>query len=315
MLSLLVLLFAAPTYAQSLGDLARQERERKMNQPSRATHVYTNDDLAKPQILVPEDQKRVETKEETKPAADKPSVEDAGSQQPQADKPAAQDAGERSQPDGLPLGDIARHYRALKETAQKNEPTPTVPQRELTLPSAAHVSFPAYGDFSRFDVNVPLAPAPVKTAESFRKLAKGLPADTKVGPAGKAARGEEITGGARIRVRAGDTLWRLARKYLGRGEDWMLLATANPQVGDPTRMRAGTWVRLPDRAAALAFATPTNIRVARGDTLWKLSRAYLGNGAAWQCMAQANPQIRNSDVIVTGQTLKIPQDCAVHPAT
>jgi nucleoid-associated protein YgaU len=155
-------------------------------------------------------------------------------------------------------------------------------------------------------------------AESSRKLAKGLPADTKVEAADKLARverGEEITGGAGIRVRAGDTLWRLARKYLGRGEDWKLLAAANPQVSDPTRMRPGTWVRLPDRAAASPPGNFTKIRVAQGDTLWKLSRAYLGSGAAWQCMAQANPQIRNSDEIVAGQTLQIPKDCAAHPAT
>src|SRR5579862_6404378 len=71
---LLVLFFASTAYSQSLGDLARQERERKTNEPKRATHVYTNEDLAKPQILVPEDQARVQPGEKTKPAASQPAA-------------------------------------------------------------------------------------------------------------------------------------------------------------------------------------------------------------------------------------------------
>src|SRR5271168_1632892 len=55
----LILLCAAGSFAQSLGDIARQERERKKEQPPRATYIYTEDDLKKEHILVPEDQARV----------------------------------------------------------------------------------------------------------------------------------------------------------------------------------------------------------------------------------------------------------------
>src|ERR1043166_6493351 len=70
MLVLLPLHFAAPASAQSLGDLARQERERKGDQPHRAVHVYINEDLARPQILVPEDQKRIQVKKGVPPVTE-----------------------------------------------------------------------------------------------------------------------------------------------------------------------------------------------------------------------------------------------------
>src|ERR1019366_10009528 len=55
----LVLFSAAASFAQDLGDIARQERERRKEQPPRATYVYTDDDLKRQHILVPEDQARV----------------------------------------------------------------------------------------------------------------------------------------------------------------------------------------------------------------------------------------------------------------
>ena len=73
---LLALLLAAPAYCQSLGDIARQERERKRDQPSHVTHVYDNDDLARPHILLPEDQERVQAaKKKSTSTADEAPVE------------------------------------------------------------------------------------------------------------------------------------------------------------------------------------------------------------------------------------------------
>jgi nucleoid-associated protein YgaU len=56
----LVLSTGTPNFAQSVADAARQERERKRQLALHAVHVYTNEDLSKPHILVPEDDARIE---------------------------------------------------------------------------------------------------------------------------------------------------------------------------------------------------------------------------------------------------------------
>lgn len=53
------LFYASATYGQSLGDVARQERERRKQETHQAAHVYTNEDLTREQILIPEDRERV----------------------------------------------------------------------------------------------------------------------------------------------------------------------------------------------------------------------------------------------------------------
>ncbi len=53
-----VMLLSLPAWAQDLAEAARQERERRKDLA--AHHIYTNDDLAKSRILVPEDQARVQ---------------------------------------------------------------------------------------------------------------------------------------------------------------------------------------------------------------------------------------------------------------
>jgi nucleoid-associated protein YgaU len=272
-LGLVLLFVASPAYSQSLADIARQERERKLNEPARATHVYTNDDLAKPQILVPEDHARVRSGERTKPASNQPAAESTG------DEPT----------DNVPLGDVARQDRARKEAAQNLElPSPSPPLVVSTPPLA----YPKF-DKPAGSIAFPAPPVRIVSANNDRS---------------EVTRGEEIAGGTRICVQSGDTLWGLAKKYLGRGEDWVLLAVANPKVSDPTRLWAGTWVRLPDRSQPVS--PRASIPVKQGDTLWKLTEKYFGNGEAWLCLAQANPQIKNTAVIFVGQTLTIPEDCA-----
>src|ERR1700735_5059704 len=53
------LVTSVPAWTQSLAEAARQERERKKEQSVRERHIYTNEDLTKAQILVPDDQARV----------------------------------------------------------------------------------------------------------------------------------------------------------------------------------------------------------------------------------------------------------------
>src|SRR5882672_9527602 len=103
-LGLLAVFACAPIYSQSLGDIARQERERKESQPQRTTHVYDNDDLARPQILLPEDQERAQgSKKKVAPSAGEPPAESAGSDRKVSTPP---------QSEAPPRGVVARHDRA-----------------------------------------------------------------------------------------------------------------------------------------------------------------------------------------------------------
>ena len=119
---------------------------------------------------------------------------------------------------------------------------------------------------------------------------------------------EEISGDTLIRVQPGDTLWKIADKYLGGGgKDWRVLAASNPQVTDPMRLQVGMSVRLPEEA--VHFRPPNRVLVERGDSLWKLTQGHFGNGKAWNCVAQANPELQNADLIFVGQILTIPESC------
>jgi nucleoid-associated protein YgaU len=276
LLAFLSLLLAAPAYSQSLGDVARQERERKRNQPRRATHVYDNNDLARSQILLPEDRERAQAlKEKITPAASEPVVEAAGSE---------------PEMNALPLGDIAQRYRTLKTDRQEPKSQSRAGQPALSAPLLAYPAF---------------SPPPVRPSAPLHVV------NTQKEHAGKTMRSEKIDGVTRVRVQPGDTLWKLAGKYLGRGKDWLLLAAINPRVTDLMRLQVGTWVRLPDEAPN--FQPPKRVRVERGDSLWKLSLANFGNGSAWTCIAQANPQLQNAELIFPGQILTIPGSCTATP--
>ena len=52
------------------------------------------------------------------------------------------------------------------------------------------------------------------------------------------------------------------------------------------------------------------IRVASGDSLWKLAQAQFGNGEAWGCIVAVNPLIDDANRIYPGQLLTVPARCS-----
>jgi nucleoid-associated protein YgaU len=273
---LLVLLLGAPAYSQSLGDIARQERERKRDQPSQVTHVYDNDDLARPHILLPEDEKRVQAeKKKSTPTANEAPVETVDSE-PKINVP-------------VPV-QIPRVPHALKTAL----PEPDLHSRvRQPRPDATTLAIPTY---SQPPARLSITPSPSRVVHTQR------------GDVGNGVHHEEISGDTQIRVQPGDTLWRLAGKYLGDAKDWRVLASCNPQVTDPKRLQVGMSMRLPEEPAHLQ--SPKRVLVERGDSLWKLAQVHLGDGKAWNCVAQANPELENSDLIFVGRILAIPKSCA-----
>jgi hypothetical protein len=320
---------AARASAQDLGELARQEQARKQAQGTRPVHVYTNDDLARPHILVPEDAVNFEVSRRKLPPA--------LMLLPPAAEPETADAQE------IPLGEVARKYseqkvEKRKESAQEfhaagpiyvytnddlvrptiltpednaryqaalERPIKAVPKvhEEAAEASLAPPPVPApaelpLGDLARMAYQQEHPPAPVyamhRRFQPHPHLAKlvayrtvrpvRLPPGTESLPAGMtflASRGEkqpepppvqpapssaqpqartredrlEATASALptaavepshrvVTLHAGDSLWKLARRYLGHGSQWRALLEANPWIADPSRLRVGTQIRI-----------------------------------------------------------------------
>jgi nucleoid-associated protein YgaU len=129
-----------------------------------------------------------------------------------------------------------------------------------------------------------------------------------------------------IRVAPGDSLWKLARRHFGQGSLWTQFLAANPSVTNPGHLHVGAVLVVPtlpaiaSSSAAASGAAKRNggndgatIQVHKGDTLWTLAKSNLGRGAAWSCIAAANPAILNPDRILEGQSLLLPSSCGSAP--
>jgi len=294
--------------AQSLGEVARRERERKQAQP-RAPRVYTNEDLVRPQILDPEDRTRFEAQRQTPAVV----LTERATQVPNG----------VASPAELPLGDVTRYYRALK---QMRDQQPLV--GEAALPAGGSLGELPLGDVARYyrrlkelreqgllgEKAVLPSVAPL-AAPTPSRLPAGRPgaSDLTTAPPPRVrepVRSRRPENRNRIRVRRGDSLWKLARRHLGEGVRWREIAALNPELSNPHHILPGQALRLPDASAS---ATSRKVRVQPGDSMWKLARAEFGSGFAWACIAQANPQVENANLIYPGQVLRLPAGCSSIP--
>jgi hypothetical protein len=237
--SALVLVFAVwlPAAAQSLGDVARAERERQSKVQYHAP-VLTDEDLGRDKIL------------------QKPRRDDDSAVQPRDNGNGA------AASEDLPLGDYARALRQRRaaepapaaESAAKPaaEPMPAesnaVAHTPLAQPAAA---MPDQKEVSLGDV--------AREARHEREAARtARMRDVTVQSAAQPTNATATTKSQRpdssaqasdqaksIRVPDGGSLWRLAQKYLGSGRLWTALWKANPQIRDPNRIRAGQLLHYP----------------------------------------------------------------------
>jgi LysM repeat protein len=178
-------------------------------------------------------------------------------------------------------------------------PSPVVPSK----------IFPALGPVA------PLSVAPAKPAAPANPVGSA-PAEgirpRQVAPASSATS---------VRIQAGDSLWKLARRNLGRGTLWTQILNANPSVGNPNYLHVGDTLVLPapvakpagsaglSNAAKSRGSVAATIEIRKGDTLWSLAKVHLGQASNWSCLAAANPSIRDADHIYAGQRLVLPPSC------
>ena len=124
----------------------------------------------------------------------------------------------------------------------------------------------------------------------------------------------------RHRVRKGETLGAVARKYYGKSSLWPLIVRANPGLA-PKRVRAGIDIVIPSLEGRRRVGRPSGrspgasssssggewYKVARGDNLERIARKKLGKRSAWRDIYAANrSRIKDAAVIREGQRLLIP---------
>lgn len=115
-------------------------------------------------------------------------------------------------------------------------------------------------------------------------------------------------------VQAGDTLWKIARKY--NCSITGIVAANSDRIKNPNRIHAGWQLKIPQSGAPITGGTPDAVLpenkksgryiVRQGDTLWKIARKY-GCSVA-EIISLNRELIRNLALIYSGWELKVPQD-------
>lgn len=109
-------------------------------------------------------------------------------------------------------------------------------------------------------------------------------------------------------VKNGESLYSISQKY-----DVLLeeLIKMNPQLQDPNEIDVGMKIKVPSSSHPQTGHEIVHKHVVKeGDTLWKLSKAW---GVPLQEMIEANPQLKNPNVLVVGQVVNIPKVSGMTP--
>ncbi|MBP1966030.1 LysM peptidoglycan-binding domain-containing protein [Paenibacillus aceris] len=105
-------------------------------------------------------------------------------------------------------------------------------------------------------------------------------------------------------VKKGDTLYELAKKYHITLDQ---IIAFNPQIADPNQLDIGMKVKIPSKPKPVeppAHEFVYKHIVQQGDSLWKLGKAW---DVPLQAMIAANPQLKNPNVLMTGEVVYVPK--------
>src|SRR5579859_176651 len=327
---------------QSVAEAARQERARKETPQKKSKHVYTAEDLKRDHILTPEDRAQLEARKTQQPATP------VNTQQPQdavASSAAAQEVNASAvTPDvdapvpstnsaNVPLGDVARRLRREKQSQQLQRSaefhlpfadapvlaSPKAPGQPLVPPAvvpptvvnpAPRVVAPLRPFVKRSPFERPrVLPAP--PVVSAPRAMVPAPLTPRILPSPVAPRtswSPAVSGKLTvIIVKPDDTLWKFAAARLGDGHRWQELLTLNPGLHNPDVLQIGSEIVLPSSVAPPP--APTKYTVRHGDTLWSIAQTQLHRASSWSCIAHANPDLLDANLIHEGQILLLPSSC------
>jgi nucleoid-associated protein YgaU len=205
-----------------LGDIARQYREQKLArekqarvdaQPPRSSHVYSNEDLARPTILTPEDHEVFEAAQKKLPPAVEQKAPEIEAMEQSHFSPS--------------LGDIARLYRRQ------------VPIPQITQPNR----FPLLLGMTAFAAPS-LARSVIRPPPRVRRVVSRASRKFRLRRTAQRLTRTENLADQTITVKPGDTLWSLARQYLGQRRRWRELQESNSWIRDPHYLRIGSQIRI-----------------------------------------------------------------------
>jgi nucleoid-associated protein YgaU len=281
---------SAPVWAQDVAEAARQEQARKEKQASHLKHVYTEEDLKRARILTREDRELLDAKkkEQAVPGGSKPATDlDAQTL------------------DQLPLGDVARIFRAMKElslqTGQTAEFHLPFSNDVLASPKAKpEFSMPKPREIQPSNGVTPAAPVFADAVETSPKAQREFQM-----PRPRAMQSSK---------RAGVT----APVFKS-----TIAASASPVAVSPTTEFAMSKPRVAQPAVGAAplapvfpnEVAPRSIIAKRGDSFWKLAQVNLGDGHRWHELVAVNPAIVNPNHIVPGTPINIVGAAPVAPAS
>jgi nucleoid-associated protein YgaU len=278
MLMMCALFLFAPLIAnaQDVAEAARQEKARKAAQSQKQPpHVYTNDDLKQPQILTPEDRAPVQAREKNSapPTVNETSPANAPTQDAAADDSAAPES----------LGEIARRLRREKSARQSEQSRKSLSPApfQIELPKDATLAHPK-----------PLSPPSV--------VVRPAPATKSIRPTvGAAAVKRDPFSHNVISAAPHNSI-----SSAPAPKPVAPLASSSRSVVQPQPSTAPATVRpLPPIDSQNC---PETIQVQSGDSLWNLSRRYLGKGSLWRQWLNHNPGLGDPRRMQPGAVLLIP---------
>jgi nucleoid-associated protein YgaU len=296
----------APLWAQDVAEVARQAQARKHQQTKHKKHVYTEEDLRRARILTREDQELLAAKKRDAvlPGAEASTTLDAQTL------------------DHLPLGDMARMYRAIKELnhsqtgelaeyhlpvtntalayAKPEFVAPRPNALQSTPPNAPAAPLFRNPDFNALRLNTLLVlPKPIVPAPTPNRTTAAHPVSTS-------------------RTIAAKTTFAVSKPNVPASvahEIPVAPVFANPGVVSLPELEFVA----PSTQSTLAAPAISNaagsrsIIVKYGDSLWKLAQINLGDGHRWHELAASNPGIVNPEHILPGTPINIAATAPVAP--
>ena len=296
----------APLWAQDVAEVARQVQARKHQQTKHKKHVYTEEDLKRARILTREDRELLAAKKRDAvlPGAEGSTTLDAQTLE------------------HLPLGDVARMYRAMKELNHSQ----TGELAEYHLPVTNAMLAYAKPEFvaARPNAveptthNAPAAPLFPTSDLNAPRLNTLLVLPTPIVPAPTPNRATAADAVSISRTIAAKTMFAVSKPNMPASvvrEIPVAPVFANPEV---VSLPAPGFVAPPTQPTLVApaisnAAGPRSIIVKYGDSLWKLAQINLGDGHRWHELAAINPAIVNPEHILAGTPINIAATAPVAP--